>query len=165
MYRYQGARRPARPWFFPPGFLGLFPAPPFPRLPSRLAARQKETASETTIGGQNPSAQVLAPFEGLGFAGQKLPCFGRLLASPLRAGRRSLRWLLGWCRWCGAVRWLVVARQGSVTDRGRHTPHVLLWQVLFLSRARQVLCTLDKNPAFVRKSYKSDSKRLFFRNP
>lgn len=64
-------RQTASPWFSSPGFLGLFPSPIFPRMPRLLAARQKETASETTIGEDNPSAQVLAPLEGRGFSRAK----------------------------------------------------------------------------------------------
>ena len=96
-------RQTASPWFFPLGFLGLFPKPPFPRMPRLLAARQKETASETTIRGQNPSAQVFAL---KGKAAKGINAFlGRLLASPLLAVCLSVFWVLGCCCRCGSVRW------------------------------------------------------------
>ena len=96
-------RQTASPWFFPLGFLGLFPKPPFPRMPRLLAARQKETASETTIRGQTPSAQVFAL---KGKAAKGINAFlGRLLASPLLAVCLSVFLVLGWCCRCGSVRW------------------------------------------------------------
>lgn len=106
-------RQTASPWFFPLGFLGLFPKPPFPRMPRLLAARQKETASETTIRGQNPSVQGFAL---KGKAAKGINAFlGRLLASPLLAVCLPVFWVLGWCCRCGSVRWWGLLGKGVCT--------------------------------------------------
>lgn len=117
-------RQTASPWFFPLGFLGLFPKPPFPRMPRLLAARQKETASETTIRGQNPSAQVFAL---KGKAAKGINAFlGRLLASPLLAVCLPVFWVLGCCCRCGSVRWCGFARQGRCARLTSSTSALLI---------------------------------------
>ncbi len=151
-------RRGARPWFFPLGFLVLFPSPPFPRLPRHLAAGQKVTAYETTMRGQNPSAQVLAPLEGRGFAGQSIAllrsasCLPFAGAPPLLVLGARLVCLVR----CGALFLCCSARERRPKFVPRSALSIMASFVFV--KGKQVLRTLDKNRMIVRKSYKTDSQ-------
>ena len=97
-------RPPAR-GFLPPVFSGSFRPPSFRGCLAcwRLGKRKRHPRQPW---GKTTPRLKSAPIRGVRLQqGKGLPCFGRLLASPLLAVCLPVFWVLGCCCRCGSVRW------------------------------------------------------------